>query len=286
MTNSKTVFQELVSSITLVETADEIKSIVALLMESVFGLSTIDIMSGHRVTLTNEIKHTLAKHIERINRREPIQYILGEAHFYGRTFIVSPSVLIPRPETEELVRMVLSWGAREVPATLTILDVGTGSGCIAITLVLECGAKLFASDVSRKALSVAAQNAERLRAPVTLLEHNILSESVPFENLDAIISNPPYIMEAEKSTMNDNVLDFEPHQALFVPDEDPLIFYKAIISKSRYALRPGGLLALEINEKHGNGLSEILRQQGFVQIEILEDIAGKPRIAKAIKPGS
>src|SRR5690349_24812935 len=176
--SAKTLFQEVAAAIVLNESPDEIKSIAWVMLDHFAGITRNDIMSGKAVHVTPELGRQLQVSIDRINREEPVQYVLGEAHFYGRNFQVNPAVLIPRPETEELVRLVLSWryaGGKARPATARILDIGTGSGCIAITLAIEWnGAEVHATDVSTAALSVAVANADLQHAKVTFVEHNIL----------------------------------------------------------------------------------------------------------------
>ncbi len=287
MKNAKSIFHDIVSDITLQESPDEIKSIVWILLGKVLGISQTDILAGKVVSVTPDTTRILKESVKRINNHEPIQYIVGEAHFYGRTFQVDPAVLIPRPETEELIRTVLSWkrtrkGYDKSP--LKILDIGTGSGCIAITLSLECeGAGVYASDVSPQALSIAALNARRQEANVNFIEHDILREGIPFRNVDAIVSNPPYIPESEKRFMQTNILSFEPELALFVPDDDPLRFFREIVQKAEEALTTGGLLAVEINERFGREVREVFMSHGFAEVAILADVAGKSRVVKGTK---
>jgi release factor glutamine methyltransferase len=291
MKNSKILFQETVAGVNLKETPEEIQSMIYLLFERLFGASITDITAGKIVAYPQETAHTLQKWLDRINHGEPVQYVVGEEHFYRRKFQVNPSVLIPRPETEELIRAVLSynaslWGKKDIKTPLKILDIGTGSGCIPITLFLEIGeGEIYATDASTAALSVAVSNAERFQTKITLIEHDILNEKIPVSNLDVIVSNPPYVTEKEKSQMKSNVLDHEPHLALFVPDDDPLIFYKRIVSEARQCLNPGGLLAMEINEKFGKQVTEIFLKHGFEEVSMVDDLAGKPRVVKGLNSG-
>jgi release factor glutamine methyltransferase len=213
MNNSKTLFQDFLSQITLNEDKAEIISMAHLVFDRVLGISKTDLLSQKQIPATANDLEKLDSIVKRINQHEPIQYILGEADFFGRRFRVNASVLIPRPETEELVREVKIFSH----PTAAILDIGTGSGCIPITLALEIsGAKVSATDVSDKALVVAKENAKNLKAEVHFLQHNILTEEIPFRNLDIVVSNPPYIALSEKESMAPNVKDFEPHLALFV----------------------------------------------------------------------
>jgi release factor glutamine methyltransferase len=291
MKNSKTLFQELMARITLEESVEEIQAIAYILLEAFFDVSRTDIMAGKGVDYSEEKVQLLQHSIERINKGEPVQYVTGEESFFGRKFQVNPSVLIPRPETEELVHQVLLY--RNVLTSeqgdkklLKILDIGTGSGCLPITLFHAASpTEMFATDASSAALSVASNNAALHAADVTFIEHNILREQLPFTDLDIIISNPPYVREKEKSEMKLNVLNYEPALALFVPDDDPLIFYREIAAQARDTLKPGGLLAVEINEKLGKEVSALLEGAGFKEVDTIKDIAGKPRVVKGIKRG-
>lgn len=218
--------------------------------------------------------------VEGLCRQEPIQYLLGEAYFHGLTFRVTPAVLIPRPETAELVDRVTA-DCRALPSP-RILDVGTGSGCIALSLAKALpGARVTGLDCSREALEVAASNARLLGIDLTLREADILREEPPRETLEVIVSNPPYVLEREKATMEANVLEHEPHIALFVPDEDPLRFYRAITRYARQALCPGGRLYFEINPLCREGMVELLRESGFREIEVMMDYCGKARFTIA-----
>lgn len=288
MKNSRIVFQEVVADIQLKESPEEIREMAFILLESIFGVSKTDIMAGKIVAFPEEAALALRKAVDRINKGEPVQYVVGEEYFFGREFHVNPSVLIPRPETEGLVRAVIAYNnslllARNRPDPLKILDVGTGSGCIPITLFLEIPeTEIYGTDVSSAALSVAVGNAEKYGAKITFVEHNILNERIPLSNLDVIVSNPPYVTEKEKDQMKPNVLDYEPREALFVSDVDPLIFYKGISDQAKEVLKPGGLLAVEINEKFGKDVSEIFRRKGFNEVKIVKDLAGKERIVKGL----
>ena len=208
---------------------------------------------------------------------KPIQYIIGKAPFYGREFFVSPAVLIPRNETEELVHLIIKENPKK---GLRILDIGTGSGCIPITLALEINdPEVFALDISEEALKVAEQNAKSLGVSFEFLKLDILKEEIPLGNLDIVVSNPPYVRYAEKTKMHQNVLDHEPHLALFVFDEDPLLFYQEIARKAIKALKPGGKLYFEINEAFGTDIRKLLESLGYSQIRILKDLNGKERMA-------
>ena len=221
--------------------------------------------------------------VGRLLRFEPMQYIQGKARFLGRDFHVKPGVLIPRPETEELVERML----REIPANARIADIGTGSGCIAVTLALEVpGSRVQAWDISETALRIARQNAEALQAEVDFVHRDALAWQ-PEEKgvLDVIVSNPPYVTEAERTDMEPNVLLHEPEGALFVPDEDPLRFYRRIGLLGRELLAPGGRIYFEINRAYGKETADLLRQQGYTDVRTEKDLSGNDRFATATQPG-
>jgi release factor glutamine methyltransferase len=288
MKNARALFLEMVSRVRLPERPEEVQAIIYLLFEDVFGISRTEILAGKMVPYDAKVAAALEGAIERINLHEPVQYVLGRESFYGRNFQVNTSVLIPRPETEELIRLVLLHGNEKALQAgtrppLRVLDIGTGSGCIAITLSLELGrAEVFATDVSAAALSVASENAELLNAPVTFFEHNILREKLPLQGMDVIVSNPPYVTSEEKSAMQPAVAAFEPHLALFVPDDDPLLFYRHIVLQAREALSQKALLAVEVNEGYAQDVSDLFSREGFTEVRITKDIAGKDRIVSAL----
>lgn len=280
MTNSKELFNDLVSRITLKEDKSEIQAIVSLLLEKKLGLTRSEILTGKEIAPTNP--SDFDPFIVQINDHKPIQYILGEAVFYGRIFKVNSSVLIPRPETELLIYEILRNVKNRNGDTHRMLDIGTGSGCIAITLALKIQqAIVHATDISKEAINIATQNSEELGGSVKFHEHNILEDEVSFGPFDLIVSNPPYISEEEKVEMKKNVLEHEPHLALFAPAEDPLAFYKAIASKSKKALSPGGSVWVEINEHFGNEVADILKDCGYHAIRIIKDLDYKDRIVTA-----
>lgn len=289
MKNSKALFQEIVSRINIHKNPEEIQGIVYVIFANVLDISKTEIITEKMISYSEESSHRLHEMIQRINNHEPVQYVVGEEYFFGRKFQVNSAVLIPRPETEELVRVVLSYRNSifqnsKIDTALKILDIGTGSGCIPITLFHEIqDAEVYATDVSNAALTVAAYNAETLHAKINLVEHDILREKIPFKNLDIIVSNPPYVTKKEKNDMERNVVDHEPHLALFVPDDDPLVFYKAIVEKSKEVLKCNGLLAVEVNERFGNGVSHLFLQAGFKEVRIIKDIDGKERVVRGLK---
>jgi release factor glutamine methyltransferase len=273
-TNSKAVFHKIKSKLTLGD-PEEVHAIALALMEKYFGLTLTDILSEKEIEFQD-----FTEIITRLNQHEPLQYILEEAEFFGRKFIVNPSVLIPRPETELLVREVLKI---KINAP-RILDVGTGSGCIAITLNLEIpNSKVYAIDVSQNALNTANANSKKLGVNVSFILHDFLNDSLQLETVDLIVSNPPYVRNSEKEMMKSNVLNYEPHQALFVSDRDPLIFYKAIASKSKTLLNTSGKVVVEINENFGNEVKDLFESNGFKEVKIIKDLDGKDRIVVAKK---
>jgi release factor glutamine methyltransferase len=280
MANSKELFRELVNKIQLPESKEEIESIVYFLLENQLGLTRTDVLT--KKELENADAPDWAEIILRINRQEPIQYIVGEAFFYGRKFKVDPSVLIPRPETELIIDEVRKDHSNEKKG-LAILDVGTGSGCIAITLAKELPkAKIYATDISAGALLTAVENAKRNRAAVEFIRHNILSDELQLQGIDIVVSNPPYVTLAEKAKMKKNVTDYEPPEALFVPDGDPFIFYSAIARVGKKILRPGGKVIVEINERFGMEVSEVFLKEGFSSVLVMKDFAGKDRVVSAV----
>ena len=227
-------------------------------------------------------REPLLADFERLLTGEPIQYILGEAPFYGRNFIVTRDTLIPRNETEELVHRIL----KENPKPrLRVLDLGTGTGCIPITLALELkDLEMYALDVSVEALEVARQNALNLGANVQFLEGDLLEPAPNFALFDVLVSNPPYVPLRDQEEMHANVLNFEPHLALFVPDEDPLLFYRAIGSWGQQLLKKGGKLYLEIYENLADELVQLLLSLGYSQVQVHQDLNGKNRMISCLWP--
>jgi len=281
MTNSKELFNDLVSRITLKEDKSEIQSIVYLLLEKKLRLTKTEILAGKEIPTVDTASFDTS--ITKINENTPVQYVLGEAEFYGRTFKVNSSVLIPRPETELLVNEIICEYHNTLASKgIRILDIGTGSGCIAITLALEIPrAIVHATDISKEAIITAMQNAGSVSASVRFHEHDILDEEISYGPFDLVVSNPPYISEKEKTEMKHNVLMYEPHIALFAPVNDPLAFYKAIASKSKTVLFPGGSVWVEINEHFGNEVAGIFKEQGYHSIRIINDLDNKQRMITA-----
>ena len=285
-------YEELWQRLTPLYDAGEAKAIVRLVLDECYGLSWADVLGGKVSELSANDQTELEKIMLRLEKGEPVQYIIGVADFCGRQFHVEPGVLIPRPETEELCRMVIE--EREISQKgqsplCEILDIGTGSGCIAITLALELpDAKVTAWDISDDALRIASANAKALGASVTFQHHDALDSSLftlhsSLPKWDLIVSNPPYICRKEADGMDKNVLGYEPHEALFVPDDDPLLFYRAIARYATKALKPNGNLFFEINPLYADGLTQLLGEMLCYNAEIFKDQFGKPRFLKATK---
>ncbi|RAW02764.1 peptide chain release factor N(5)-glutamine methyltransferase [Pseudochryseolinea flava] len=282
MKNSKILFDDFIKEITLPESRDEITALAYLVFEAQFDLSRTDILLGKSIPADAFTTSKLSQIAQRINDHEPVQYILGKSLFYGRYFFVNPSVLIPRPETEELVHLILSTHAKD-ERQLNILDIGTGSGCIPITLNLEHKhAKVSAIDISDQALATARRNAEWLNAVVNFMQCDILHEQPVLSDLDIVVSNPPYIAYEEKSAMHSNVVDHEPHLALFVDDKNPLLFYDVITDKSKLMLKTNGSLWFEINERFGKEVAQCMQRAGFVDVNIHKDASGKDRFVSGL----
>ena len=281
-------YQELWHQLAPVYGEGEAKAMARLVFEVRFGLTLSDICIGKDTQLSADSQAELAEILRRLLCHEPVQYVLGVADFCGRQFLVTPSVLIPRPETEELCQWVTASEMTEGnnrSESLRILDVGTGSGCIAITLAAELPeAKVTAWDISEDALLVACENA--LLNGVTVdfeLQDVLLATAAAQQTKDIIISNPPYICNKERATMEANVLEHEPHQALFVPDDDPLLFYRAIAKLGQQMLSYGGWLYFEVNPLFAAQLARLLSAMSYYDIEIKEDQFGKQRMIRARK---
>ena len=284
-------YEQLCQRLFNVYDAGEAKAIVRWVLDVRFGLSTADIYCGKVTQLSSNDQAELEKIMLRLEKAEPVQYVLGVADFCGRQFHVAPGVLIPRPETSELCRIIEEGGTRKEKREYQILDIGTGSGCIAITLALDIpDSKVTAWDISDAALSIAEGNAKALGANVTFQHQDALNIScssflVPPSsiNWDVIVSNPPYICRREADEMEENVLKYEPDTALFVPDDDPLLFYRHIMNYAKWALKQGGRLYFEINPLYADSIVEQLLQLGFADAEKINDQFGKTRFIKACK---
>lgn len=280
---------------------DEARAIVRLVLGERFGLSMADILCDKVTELSADDRTDLEKMMLRLENGEPVQYVLGSTTFCGRQFFVNESVLIPRPETEELCRwMVEERGLRNEEREVRILDIGTGSGCIAITLAAEMpDAQVSAWDISEQALAVARKNADSIGVKVNFEQVDVLNLQFPINNstlnsqlstttyhlspITCIVSNPPYICDNEKIAMKPHVLEHEPHVALFVPDDDPLLFYRAIADFAIQSLKPDGWLYFEVNSLYIKELKTMLAKKGFENIEVKIDQFGKERMTRAKK---
>ena len=262
-------------------TAEEVSALSRIVCCDLLGQAPTDYYLGKDIVLSSKKEQELEDILQRLSRFEPLQYIEGRTLFVGREVWVAPGVLIPRPETEELVELML----KEIPANARILDVGTGGGCIAISLAKELpDALVTAWDVSPEALSVARANARKLQSNVRFVECDVLACQVDEVGLyDVIVSNPPYVTEAEKADMEPNVLQWEPSLALFVPDDDPLRFYRRIAVLGRDMLADGGRLYFEINRAYGREMVEMLRAMGYVGVRVEKDLSQNDRFVIAEK---
>ena len=286
-------YQELWRQLTQVYDEGEAKAIARLVYEVRLGLMTADPFIGKDTQLSTDDQKLLEEIAKRLLQQEPVQYVLGEAEFGGRTFHVESGVLIPRPETYELCQWIIEERGKKHSAEgclqpkgckkeeSDILDIGTGSGCIACTLAADIPhAQVTAWDISDNALRIASENAKRTLVHVSFEKVDALN--IPSTSqFDIIVSNPPYICDKERAAMERNVLEHEPELALFVPDDNPLLFYRAIARYAKQALTPDGELYFEINPLYVNEMEAMLRQEGFAHTEIREDQFGKQRFTKS-----
>ena len=279
-------YQQFWQSLTPLYDAGEAQAIVRTVLDVEYGMTLTDIICGKVNELSSDEERNLEEIITRLQNGEPVQYVLGEADFAGRTFHVEPGVLIPRPETAELCQWIEEdVSSLEADERKQILDICTGSGCIAITLGLTIpNSEVTGWDISEDALRIAQGNVEMLKAGNVRIEYqDALMLPKAAEAADIIVSNPPYICEKEKADMEKNVLEHEPSIALFVPDEDPLKFYRAIAEYASSALKSEGALYFEINPIYEKETREMLEELGFKDIETKEDAFGKKRMMKAKK---
>lgn len=253
----------------------EVTSFAYLSIEKILGYSKSDCIIHSNHELTNDNIISFENIINDIKQNIPIQYILGEAHFYDLKFKVNSSTLIPRGETEELVQYIL------LHDFISVLEIGTGSGCIAVSIAKNSNANITAIDNSLEALEIAKSNAILNSVEINFELSDVFNFS-DTKKYDLIVSNPPYVLESEKKLMNKNVLDYEPHNALFVSDNDPLIYYKEIAKIATNNLNKNGLLFFEINEKYSKQIIELLSNLNFVDIELKKDINGRDRIIKSV----
>lgn len=275
---AQVLFHQLTQPLSELYDSNEAKSIAYLVLETRYGLTRTQVLMDMPVThpVTD-----LESILERLKNQEPVQYVLGEGDFYGRTFKVAPGVLIPRPETEELVH----WTLQELKSVQTpkLLDIGTGSGCIALTMAAERpDAQVTAFDISEEALTIARENAQRLKVNVAFQQGNALQAgALPDSLFNVILSNPPYVKASESQEMSTHVLEHEPHLALFVEDDDPLIFYRAIAQYAFSHLKSRGFCAVEINQALGAETVEEFKKAGFATVELRQDLSGRDRMIMA-----
>jgi len=255
-----------------------------ILLEDLFGIDLKRQLMNPELRIDEFQYFQLEQAVKRLLAGEPVQYVTGMARFGDLLIKVSPSVLIPRPETEEMVQRICASVPKEKP--MRIWDIGTGSGCIAIALAKHFeNAEVIAFDVSEEALQMAMENAESNGAKVVFVQDDIMNPTSGFfaQPVDLVVSNPPYVCDSERAAMEANVLDWEPETALFVPDDDPLLFYRQILALSKNQLNPNGQIWFEINERMGEEVLSLCREMGFPKAEILEDFAGKPRVCRACR---
>ncbi len=286
-------YQHLLDELFSVYERDEAETIARFVFEDVFSLKPSAVVMDADKIFQEENILKLKDCISRLKNHEPVQYVTEKAFFYGNEFDVTPSVLIPRPETEELVEWVIqtnnSWqlevGSLQIDKKQKILDIGTGSGCIAISLKENIpSAEVYAIDISVTALEIAKLNSEILKQKIHFAHADILNLENPLgKQFDIIVSNPPYITESESSTLDKNVIAFEPHVALFAIGSDPLIFYKKIIEFSKLYLIAGGKLYFEVNQQYGNEVLKLLQQNGFTNTELRKDINENDRMVAGVK---
>ena len=260
----------------------EIDSFFSMLSLHILKMKRIDISQSLFSVVSGKKYDKFQVAIERLKRYEPIQYVIGDTEFYGLEFKVNPSVLIPRPETEELVAWIIDEHKKK--QQISILDIGTGSGCIAVALAKHLvNSTVYALDVSLEALSLAKENTLTNDVNVEFIEADIFDWNFGDLQFDVIVSNPPYVRELEKEAMSANVLDHEPHLALFVKDDDALLFYRTITKVANKILKPNGQLYFEINESLGKDTNDLLSNSGFSNVELKKDHFQKDRMIKAIK---
>lgn len=269
-----------INSLSGIYDSEEILSFFYILSEDILNLKRVDIamrldqdISVKQIEIFDKVK-------QRLEKQEPIQYILGQSDFYGMSFKVSPNVLIPRPETEELVDWIIKDQSKKT--SLTILDIGTGSGCIAVSLAKNLPkSRVYAIDVSEQALEIAKENAKNNKVEVTFIKEDILKVESLFQKFDIIVSNPPYVREIEKQEMKPNVLHNEPSLALFVSDKNPLLFYEKIAILANEKLNNDGMLYFEINQYLSFETKKRIEEIGFTSVEVREDIYGNKRMIRA-----
>ena len=265
--------------------SDEATAMILILLEHYFKITRVKMALEPDMRLSESEMLTFHFAVKDLLKNKPIQYIIGETEFCDLKFKVNENVLIPRPETSELVMNIVNRQKTKDKRQLSILDIGTGSGCIAISLAKNIpGSKVYALDISEKALEVAKTNAFNNNVDITFIHDDILSLNNKIETkFDIIVSNPPYVRELEKAEMRDNVLNWEPHNALFVSDNDPLIFYRNILEFAKTHLNENGEIWFEINEYLGKEMTVLCKEHGFSDVEIFKDFRGRERVVKVNK---
>ena len=267
--SSKKLVGQIITSLLHIYSENEAKAIAHRCLDLGWDCSSTDILMEKPVEISVEWNSKLG----RLQTGEPLQYVMGFEFFRDRKFMVSPNTLIPRPETEELVMKILPL----IEKKHRVLDAGTGSGCIAVSLGIETDASIFAWDISEGAIEIAKKNARHLGAQVSFLHQDIFEWEQTRDRWDIIVSNPPYVLDQEKNEMSSHVLDFEPHIALFVPDLDPLKFYQTLGDFAWSRLNPGGWLAVEINRVYGLETEKLFKKIGFLHTELHQDFNGNDR---------
>lgn len=272
--------QHVKSALSEIYSANEVNGLVRIIMKQISQMPFPLLISDKNTKITPSQEAIISQIVDRLLQHEPIQYIIGETEFYNLPFVVNSNVLIPRPETEELVELILNEQRNKV---IHILDIGTGSGAIAIALKKNLpNSDVEAWDVSTDAVNVAKINATKNSTQINFKEIDVLSDNIPTnKHYDVIVSNPPYILEMEKNTMEHNVLDYEPHLALFVPDSNALLFYTRIADISKKLLCKTGILYFEINQQKGTEVALMLQKKGYRDIEIVKDLSNNDRIVRA-----
>ncbi len=259
----------------------EAEQLMRILLEDLFGIDWNQQLMNPNLRIDEFQYYQLGEAVKRLLSGEPVQYVTGMARFNDQILKVSPAVLIPRPETEELVQRIGTNLPEEKP--IRIWDIGTGSGCIAIALAKQfSNAEVIAFDVSEEALQIAMENAESNGAKVTFVQDDVLHPTSDYFNqpVDLVVSNPPYVCDSERTAMEANVLDWEPEKALFVPDDDPLRFYRQILALAKNQLNPDGQIWFEINERMGEEMLSLSREMSFTNAEVFEDFAGRLRFCR------
>ena len=278
LTSTRIIRKKIKKVLSPVYDPTEADQVAALIIEYLFGVPTTSQLLDNEVDFSRKIEPQYQKIINRLLQHEPIQYVLGYTEFYGQRFKTDSRALIPRPETEELVDYILS---HQIPKDCKVLDIGSGTGCISITLALQTGCTVFALDVDREALALTRENAQALGADIKCIRADLFSTPPRLPLLDFIISNPPYVPQGDLGTIDSRVKNFEPSKALFVPDHNPLIFYERIAQLAPGHLVAGGQVFLEIYHLSGPEIMALFKGSQWSQVNIKKDLQGKDRMIKA-----